>query len=74
MELTEVSSPALQTLAEWLETKVVPTRDMIEVAGKENLSTEQRLAAFQFWAGKRSVINWIQDEIKARESRNVRRP
>ena len=69
MELTEVGSPQLQTIADWLDKQVATTREMVEVAGKQNLSNEQRLAAFQFWAGKRSVVNWIRDEIKVRESR-----
>ena len=66
MELSEVSSPALQTLADWLETNIVSDREIVEAASKENLTNEQRVAKIQFWAGKRSVINWIRDEIKAR--------
>ena len=69
MELTEVGSPQLQTIADWLDKQVATTREMVEVAGKQNLSNEQRLAAFQFWAGKRKIIDWIRDEIKVRESR-----
>ena len=71
MELTEVSTESLRTLAKWLKTEFASDKDLIDAARKENLTNEQRVAKIQFWAGKHSVIEWILNEIKVRERRNV---